>query len=60
MNYLTEKELKEPGYYWWLPLCSKNDYDKSEHWSIISWHPLNPQRQKSGIFVGPLKAPTGE
>jgi hypothetical protein len=24
---------------------------------VVSWHPQNPQRQKSGFFKGPLSPP---
>jgi len=53
----TVNELTIPGYYWWLPECSLQDSDKAEHWTIVSWHPLDSSRQKSGRFVGPLEAP---
>ena len=59
-QYDGEDEMTEPGYYWWLPLCSRDEPDKPENWSIVSWHPRNPERQKSGIFVGPLTPPTGD
>jgi len=51
-------EMVEPGYYWWLPEMFRGDdeaFRMEENWSIISWHPLNDQRQKSGQFLGPIR-----
>jgi hypothetical protein len=45
------------GYYWWLPLCFIDEPNKAENWSIISYHPENPARQKSGQFIGPIPPP---
>lgn len=61
MKYLRYKEMTEPGYYWWLPSCSESEpqgSEKDENWSVISWHPLNNAHEKSGVFYGPLDAPT--
>lgn len=50
-------EPTEPGYYWWLPVCSSGKEHEPSHWNIVSWHPKDEQRQKSGTFVGPLLPP---
>lgn len=58
MKYLRYRELKDGGYYWWLPSCSENEPEEEKHWSIVSWHPLvNEHTPKSGVFYGPLEAP---
>ena len=57
---MTESQLTKPGYYWWLPQMFAGDPAAKtlpENWSIISWHPANDLRQKSGYFVGPLPVP---
>jgi hypothetical protein len=46
-----------PGYYWWLPSCAVNEAQEEKQWTIVSFHPDNPQRQKSGWFLGPLLCP---
>jgi len=56
-EYLTADQLTEPGYYWWLPECFKNEPNEPEHWSVRNWHPEDSTRPRSGLFVGPLKAP---
>lgn len=61
MKYLRQNEMTEPGFYWWLPSCSEQEpqgSEKDENWSVVSWHPLNNAREKSGVFYGPLPAPT--
>ncbi len=50
-------EPTEPGYYWWLPVCSSGNANEPSHWNIISWHHKDEQRQKSGTFVGPILPP---
>lgn len=57
MKTYDGKEPEEPGYYWWLPECSRENKNDPSHWNIISWHILNLQRKKRGIFVGPLQPP---
>lgn len=46
-----------PGYYWWLPSCAVNEAQEENQWTIVSFHPDNPQRHKSGWFLGPLFCP---
>lgn len=58
MKTYDGKEPEFPGYYWWLPECSRGNEKVPEHWTVIAWHVLDFQRQKSGIFVGPLQPPT--
>lgn len=58
MKYLRQHEMTEPGYYWWLPSCLEHEPEKDENWQVLSWHPMNDARQKSGVFYGPLPAPT--
>lgn len=57
MKYLNIKNLKEPGYYWWLPLCDIGKSDKDEYWTIINFHPMNDTRERSGVVFGPIVAP---
>lgn len=54
---LSSSEISEPGYYWWLPVRESHNSDKPDCWSVVSWHPQNPYRQKSGTFYGPLVPP---
>lgn len=58
MKTYTDTKEMESGYYWWLPVYLKNEPEYPEHWSIITWHPKDESRQKSGTFVGPLTPPT--
>lgn len=60
MKALKPEEMKEAGYYWWLPSYLSGEPEKEEHWLIISWHPANPTRERAGFFVGPLKPPGKE
>lgn len=54
-------DMSEPGYYWWLPQYAADAGDYAmENWSVISWHRKNDQRQKSGLFIGPLDAPVDD
>jgi hypothetical protein len=57
MRYWLGTEMTEPGYYWWCPQCEVKNANKSESWTVVSWHPKNDQRQKYGLFYGPLSAP---
>jgi len=56
-KYLAADQLTEPGYYWWLPATFQDDPGLPENWSIRNWHPDDSTRPRSGLFVGPLKAP---
>lgn len=56
-EYLTADQLTEPGAYWWLPECLKEEPCNHKHWSVRNWHPKDPTMPKSGLFSGPLKAP---
>lgn len=56
-EYLTADQLTEPGYYWWLPKYYSNEPEISEYWSVVHWRPEDNLRIRSGLFVGPLKAP---
>ena len=60
MNKLTAKELKEPGYYWWIPSFLAGESDREENWIVLFWHPVTSSRDGTGLYVGPLKAPCGE
>jgi|GEM_PF-3394619 len=57
MEYLNIKNLKEPGYYWWLPMCDVKSPENEKCWTIINFHPLHSHREKSGIVCGPIVAP---
>lgn len=57
-QYLRPDQMVEPGYYWWLPAFLSDNPEKKENWQVISWHPANPARDRSGIFVGPMIPPT--
>jgi hypothetical protein len=57
MKYIKVKMLKEPGFYWWLPEDHIEKSDDSISWQVVSWHPDNPARVRSGVAYGPLVAP---
>lgn len=59
MKPIRVQDATEPGYYWWLPAFHGNNASP-ENWSIVAWHKLNPQRTKSGWFVGPITPPDVE
>jgi hypothetical protein len=50
-------DLKAPGWYWWLPEWLNDHPEKPENWSIVSRHPEDSGRVKSGYAVGPLVSP---
>jgi len=50
----VDSDLTERGYYWWNPRYAVNEGKK--HWTVISFHPEEPQGF-DGIFVGPLPPP---
>ena len=56
-EYLTVDQLAEQGQYWHLPAAYLEIADEPESWLIVVWHPEDPNRDRSGLFVGPLKAP---
>ena len=56
-EYLTADQLTESGQYWHLPAEYHEIADEPEAWLIVVWHPEDPNRDRSGLFVGPLKAP---
>lgn len=49
--------LKEPGYYWWLPICFDLQFSKKEEWQVICWHPQNPTCPTQGYVIGPIECP---
>lgn len=58
MKRLKPEELKEPGYYWWLPEYLQDQPEDPLHWTIVHWHPKDDRVQKVGVFYGPLNPPT--
>ena len=57
MRYCSVTQIKEPGYYWWLPSDSIVNSDKKEYWKIVLYPLLDESRLKSGIVFGPLESP---
>lgn len=58
---INARDVTIPGHYWWLPqYCVDSEQYSPEFWSVISIHPKNPARQKSGLVVGPLVEPVDD
>ena len=55
MNY-TRNPIA-PGRYWWLPNYLGWGPELDANWSIVCVHLADENRQKSGLFYGPLKSP---
>lgn len=53
---IESKVLTVPGYYWWLPECSRENADNPRHWTIIQYHP-DSGHGRVGVFVGPIPSP---
>ena len=62
MRYLHVKDIKEQGYYWWLPEYLSDEPANQYNWQIIFIEVEGPQRctVKVGVFVGPLFPPLSE
>lgn len=57
MNYIPVSELVTAGHYWWLPMFLADEAHDPTSWTIVSWHPKDPDRIRSGLAYGPLVAP---
>lgn len=58
MRYLNVEDIKEIGYYWWLPEYLKDCPGDVNNWMIITVIP--GKTDKFGVFVGPLFPPLHE
>lgn len=51
-TFLKFEDLKEAGFYWWLPREIVND--EASSWRVIHWTSSTTFCQGVGLFIGPL------
>ena len=61
MRFLKVEDIKESGYYWWLPQYLMDEPGNANNWQVIFVTTVDPpQFRKVGVFVGPLFPPLSE